>query len=100
VIGAGRLHQGPPDDVAPDRADQRRPGTQPAGPPGGVRGGAAGHQRHAAGDVRAGLERLGGRQDDVEHQVADDDDASATSSARRGGAQTRHAMDGTGAMRS
>ena len=72
--------------VATDRGDQRRPGAEPAEPAGGVRGRAALDQGDAAGHVRAELERPGGSEDDVEHQVAQDDDPGLATG--RGAART------------
>ena len=72
------------------RARPRRsacPRTDPPEPPSGRRRGTALAQQHPSGDVAAVLDVVVGRDDDVEHEVADDDDRGpighATPRARR-----------------
>ena len=74
AVGPDGVHQHPAGAVATDRGDQRRPCPERPEPARRVGGRPALDQRHAPGDVRARFEVAFGRQDDVEHQVAEDDD--------------------------
>ena len=77
AVAAEGRHEGAARRVAPDRADQRAPGAEPAQPARGRRRRAALPHQHAAGDVGAPLQLAVRREHDVHDEVAQHHDRGA-----------------------
>ncbi len=73
AIGPDRLDEGTARGIASDRRDELRRHAKPGEPASGVRRRAALVDRDPARDIGAPLRRLVGREDDVEHEVAQND---------------------------